>query len=107
MKILHILTAHITPLQTFGLNLYIGSIIAMFFIEREVYISLSKIYGAMMVFIIGITIFSFDMDKANTNMKTATAMTVIGITAMMTPLIVGAVIEKIKDKKKDKKKGSE
>ena len=95
MKILHILTAHITPLQTFGLNLYIGSIIAMFFIEREVYISLSKIYGAMMVFIIGITIFSLDMNKADINMKTATVMAVIGIAAMMTPLIVEAVIEKI------------
>ena len=100
---LHILTAHITPLQTFGLNLYIGSIMAMFFIERKALyyeINLSQIFGAMIVFMMGITIFSFDMDKANTNMKTATAMTVIGIAAMMTPLIVGAVIEKIKDKKK-------
>lgn len=107
MKILHILTAHITPLQTFGLNLYIGSIIAMFFIERELYISLSKIYGAMFVFMAGITIFSLDMNKADINMKTAIIMTVIGVTAMMTPLIIEAVIEKIKNKKKDKKKGSE
>ena len=107
MKILSILTSHITPLQTFGLNLYIGSIMAMLFIERELYISLSKIYGAMMVFIIGITIFSFDRDKANINMKTATVMTVIGLAAMMTHIIVEAVIEKIKDKKKDKTKGSE
>ena len=107
MNILNTLTAHITPLQTFGLNLYIGSIMAMFFIERELYISLSKIYGTMFVFMMGITIFSLDMNKANINIKTATVMAVIGIAAMMTPLIIEAVIEKIKDKKKDKKKGSE
>lgn len=107
MKILNILTAHITPLQNFGLALYIGSIMAMFFIERELYISLSKIYGTMFVFIMGITIFSLDMNKADINIKTATVMAVIGIAAMMTPLIIEAVIEKIKDKKKDKKKGSE
>lgn len=107
MNILNILTSHTTPLQTFGLSLYIGGIMAMIFIERELYISLSKIYGAMFVFMMGITIFSFDMDKADINMKTATVMAVIGIAAMMTPLIIEAVIEKIKDKKKDKKKGSE
>lgn len=99
-NILNVLTAHITSLQSFGLNLYIGSIIAMFFIERELYISLSKIYGTMFVFMMGITIFSLDMNKADINMKTATVMAVIGIAAMMTPLIVEAVIEKIKDKKK-------
>lgn len=107
MNILNILTAHITPLQSFGLSLYIGSIMAMFFIERELYISLSKICGAMFVFMMGITIFSLDMNKADINMKTATVMAVIGLAAMMTPLIVEAVIEKIKDKKKDKTKGRE
>ena len=61
----------------------------------------------MFVFMMGITIFSLDMNKTDINMKTATVMAVIGIAAMMTPLIVEAVIEKIKDKKKDKKKGSE
>lgn len=100
MNILNILTSHITPLQTFGLNLYIGAIIAMLFIERELYISLSKIYGAMFVFIMGITIFSFDMDKADINMKTAIIMTVIGVTVMITPLAVEVLIEKIKDRKK-------
>lgn len=107
MNILNTLTAHITSLQSFGLSLYIGSIMAMLFIERELYISLSKIYGTMFVFMMGITIFSLDMNKADINMKTATVMAVIGLAAMMTPLIVEAVIEKIKDKKKDKKKGSE
>ena len=100
MKILNILTAHITPLQNFGLALYIGSIMAMFFIERELYISLSKIYGTMFVFIMGITIFSLDMNKADINMKTAIIMTVIGIVAMITPLAVEVLIEKIKDRKK-------
>jgi len=100
MKILNILTAHITPLQNFGLALYIGSIMAMFFIERELYISLSKIYGTMFVFIMGITIFSLDMNKADINIKTATVMAVIGLAAMITPLAIGALIEKIKDKKK-------
>ena len=100
MKILNILTAHITPLQNFGLALYIGSIMAMIFIERELYISLSKIYGAMFVFMMGITIFSFDMDKADINIKTAIIMTVIGIVAMITPLAVEVLIEKIKDRKK-------
>ena len=100
MNILNILTSHITPLQSFGLSLYIGSIMAMLFIERELYISLSKICGAMFVFMMGITIFSFDMHKADINMKTATVMTVIGIVAMIAPLAIGALIEKIKDKKK-------
>ena len=100
MNILNILTSHTTPLQTFGLSLYIGGIIAMIFIERELYISLSKIYGAMFVFMMGITIFSFDMDKADINMKTAIIMTVIGIVAMITPLAVEVLIEKIKDRKK-------
>ena len=100
MKILNILMAHITPLQNFGLALYICSIIAMLFIERELYISLSKIYGTMMVFIIGITIFSFDMDKADINMKTATVMTIIGLAAMITPLALQVLIEKIKNRKK-------
>lgn len=72
----------------------------MIFIERELYISLSKIYGAMFVFMMGITIFSFDMDKADINMKTAIIMTVIGIVAMITPLAVEVLIEKIKDRKK-------
>lgn len=110
MKILSILTAHTTPLQKFGLALYIGSIMAMLFIERKALyyeINLSQIWAAMIAFMMGITIFSFDMDKANINMKTATVMTVIGLAAMMTPLIAEAVIEKIKDKKKDKTKGSE
>ena len=48
----------------------------------------------------GITIFSFDMDKADINMKTAIIMTVIGIVAMITPLAVEVLIEKIKDRKK-------
>jgi predicted tellurium resistance membrane protein TerC len=100
MNILNILTSHTTPLQTFGLSLYIGGIMAMIFIERELYISLSKIYGAMFVFMIGITIFSFDMDKADINMKTAIIMTVIGIVAMITPLAVEVLIKKIKDRKK-------
>ena len=100
MNILNILTSHTTPLQTFGLSLYIGGIMAMIFIERELYISLSKIYGAMFVFMMGITIFSFDMDKADINMKTAIIMTVIGIVAMITPLAVEIIIEKIKDRKK-------
>ena len=100
MNILNILTAHITPLQNFGLALYIGSIIAMFFIERELYISLSKIYGTMFVFMMGITIFSLDMNKADINMKTATVMAVIGIVAMIAPLAVKVLIEKIKDRKK-------
>lgn len=100
MNILNILTSHTTPLQTFGLSLYIGGIMAMIFIERELYISLSKIYGAMFVFMMGITIFSFDMDKADINMKTAIIMTVIGIVAMITPLAVEVLIEKIKDRKK-------
>lgn len=100
MNILNILTSHTTPLQTFGLSLYIGGIMAMIFIERELYISLSKIYGAMFVFMMGITIFSFDMDKADINMKTAIIMTVIGIVAMITPLAVEILIEKIKDRKK-------
>lgn len=100
MNILNILTSHITPLQSFGLALYIGSIMAMLFIERELYISLSKIYGAMFVFMMGITIFSFDRDKADINMKTVTIMTVIGIVAMITPLAIEVLIEKIKDRKK-------
>ena len=100
MNILTPLTSHTTPLQTFGLSLYIGGIMAMIFIERELYISLSKIYGAMFVFMMGITIFSFDMDKADINMKTAIIMTVIGIVAMITPLAVEVLIEKIKDRKK-------
>ena len=100
MNILNTLTSHTTPLQTFGLSLYIGGIMAMIFIERELYISLSKIYGAMFVFMMGITIFSFDMDKADINMKTAIIMTVIGIVAMITPLAVEVLIEKIKDRKK-------
>lgn len=100
MNILNILTSHTTPLQTFGLSLYIGGIMAMIFIERELYISLSKIYGAMFVFMMGITIFSFDMDKADINMKTAIIMTVIGIVAMITPLAVEILIEKIKNRKK-------
>ena len=100
MNILNILTSHTTPLQTFGLSLYIGGIMAMIFIERELYISFSKIYGAMFVFMMGITIFSFDRDKADINMKTVTIMTVIGIVAMITPLAVEVLIEKIKDRKK-------
>lgn len=100
MNILNTLTSHTTPLQNFGLALYIGSIMAMFFIERELYISLSKIYGTMFVFIMGITIFSLDMNKADINIKTATVMAVIGLAAMITPLAIGALIEKIKDKKK-------
>lgn len=100
MNILNILTSHTTPLQTFGLSLYIGGIMAMIFIERELYISLSKIYGAMFVFMMGITIFSFDRNKADINMKTVTIMTVIGIVAMITPLAVEVLIEKIKDRKK-------
>lgn len=107
MKILSILTAHTTPLQTFGLALYIGLIMAMLFIERKALyyeINLSQIWAAMIAFMMGITIFSFDMDKANINVKTATVMTVIGLAAMMTPLIVEAVIEKLKIKRKIKRK---
>lgn len=100
MNILNIFTSHTTPLQTFGLSLYIGGIMAMIFIERELYISFSKIYGAMFVFMMGITIFSFDRDKADINMKTVTIMTVIGIVAMITPLAIEVLIEKIKDRKK-------
>lgn len=35
MKILNIFPAYTTPLQTIGLGLYIYSIIAMFFKEKE------------------------------------------------------------------------
>lgn len=100
MNILNILTSHITPLQSFGLSLYIGSIMATLFIERELYISLSKIYWTMFAFMAGITIFSLDMNKADINMKTATIMAVIGIVAMITPLVIEVIIEKIKDRKK-------
>lgn len=100
MNILNIFTSHTTPLQTFGLSLYIGGIMAMIFIERELYISLSKIYGAMTAFMAGITILSLDMNKADINMKTAIILTVIGVTAMITPLVIAVIIEKIKDRKK-------
>ena len=99
-NILNVLTAHITSLQSFGLSLYIGSIMAMLFIERELYISLSKIYWTIFAFMAGITIFSLDMNKADINMKTAIIMTVIGVTVMITTLVIAVIIEKIKDRKK-------
>ena len=92
-----------TPLQTIGLGLYIYSIIAMFFIEKELLYSefeLSKLGAPMFWFIMGITIFSFDSD-ANKAELISIVMAVIGI--VMMPLIVGAVIETIQDKKKGKK----
>lgn len=58
----------------------------------------------MFVFIMGITIFSFDSD-VNKAELIRNVMAVIGIAIMMIPLIVGAVIETIKDKKKGKNYG--
>ena len=105
MKILNILPAYITPLQTIGLGLYIYSIIAMFFKEKELLYSefeLSKLGAPMFWFIMGITIFSFDSD-ANKAELISIIMAVIGIVIMLMPLIVGAVIETIQDKKKKSK----
>ena len=105
MKILNIFPAYTTPLQTIGLGLYIYSIIAMFFKEKELLYSefeLSKLGTPMFWFIMGITIFSFDSD-ANKAELVSIVMAVIGIVIMMMPLIVGAVIETIQDKKKKSK----
>lgn len=106
MKILNIFPVYTTPLQTFGLGLYIYSIIAMFFKEKELLYSefeLSKLGAPMFWFIMGITIFSFDSD-ANKAEQISIIMAVIGIVIMMIPLIVGAVIGTIQDKKKKRKK---
>jgi len=105
MKILNIFPAYTTPLQTIGLGIYIYSIIAMFFKEKELLYSefeLSKLGAPMFWFITGITIFSFDSD-ANKAELISIVMAVIGIVIMMMPLIVGAVIETIQDKKKKSK----
>lgn len=109
MKILNILPAYTTPLQRIGLYLYIGSIITMFFIEREsLYygIRFSKLFATLFVFITGITLFSFDTDVNKSEListETGIVMVAIGITIMIAPLIVVIVIETIKDKKKRKK----
>ena len=108
MKILNIFPAYTTPLQTIGLGLYIYSIIAMFFKEKELLYSefeLSKLGTPMFWFVMGITIFSFDSDTNKAELISI-LMAVIGIVIMMIPLIVGAVIETIQDKKKGSKKNS-